>query len=164
MCPLSASLCRDRSSWRGRLWPVWVAPRCVTVPRRGVRVHSSRGRAFCSRDPVLGASPAQVCVLACTRPRVAPGSCRMYDSPLCAFSFASVRERSCTLHPLCFVCLTSAPPAFVRMAVESGGGGLLPRKGPGKGNAPPSLLLEASSRPQRWWEEGRRQRVWPAAL
>lgn len=102
-----------------------------------------------------GASPAPVCVLACPCARAAPGSCRVYDLPCARFRsrvFVNVRARPV----LCFVCLTSAPPVFVRMAVESGGG-FPPRRGPGVGKSTqrsPSLLAGASSLPRREWEGG----------
>lgn len=71
-----------------------------------------------------------VCVLACA----APGSCRVYDFLCARFRsrvFVNVRARPV----LCFLCLTSAPPVFVRMAVESGGG-FPPRSRPGWGKNP----------------------------
>ena len=152
-------LCRDRF-WRlrGCLWPVWVAPPFVSPFLSGGRASPVRVSAPSAVVTPSWSISLPECVLACA----APGSCRVYDFLCARFRsrvFVNVRARPV----LCFVCLTSAPPVFVRVAVESGGG-FPPSSRPGWGKNPalPLPLHESILPPPTQMGRGRRRRVWPA--
>lgn len=121
-----------------------VAPLCVTVPLRGARVPRSRVRALCSRDPILVQRPPRCAPsrVPARVPRLCPVECMVSLVRL------FIRECSGTFvrAPFSVLCaLTSAPPVFVRMAVESGGG-FPPRRGPGVG--PSTQRFPAPSSPE----------------
>lgn len=118
--PLSAALCLRRF-FSSTAWAppgVWVAPPfCVTAPLRGGARPTRAWPCLLQSWPQLQHRPlgdASSCVPARLLPLDLSSAWSVFGC-----SFASVRERSCTPCPLCFVFFLSAPPVFVRMAAES---------------------------------------------